>query len=44
MKVADKDARCRNCGEIIVHDTYDWVHWDGYYLCGAEHPDKAAER
>lgn len=43
MKVPDKQPRCKNCGEFIVHDTYDWVHWDGYYMCG-DSKEKAAER
>ena len=33
MSASKSQRRCKNCGEFIVHDTFDWVHWDGYYLC-----------
>jgi hypothetical protein len=41
--MSTSQRRCKNCSEPIVHDTYDWVHWDGYYMCGDEHEGKYAE-
>lgn len=44
MKVpANQIIRCKNCAEPIVHDTFDWVHVDGYYMCDGS-TEKAAER